>query len=634
MKQLNILLFILFVAFPLYVWGEDIESLLQVYKKESDLSKVTKRESAGELTLFRRDQLERMQAKNLMDVLKTIPWVFTKRGANGLTLFAIPTTSSIPITATRLYINDHDMTSSSFGSAMLIWGEMPIEYIDHIEVYKVSSSIEFGNENGVFVIKVYTKQATRDSGNKMRVMADQTGSWDLNAYSSDVLENGFSYFAYANGRNYKREPYYNHYNEKRYAFKSDLDGYNLYANLNYKKSRLEIGNMHKRSDSFMGNGIHKTPTGGELDADHLYAHFTQKLPYEIKLQLAYDKMSYERSYIDPNGIGIADPTSSNGRDIINDYAIRFEDEIYSAIIEKRLHLQNNQLTFGAFYKYKEMEQSGEYDTLQTPRMKNGFDLYSIYAEEEYDFDDSTRFVLMAKGDFYRYDKDVDSANEFIGRTGIIKNIARFHFKLFYTDTYLSNGFYRLYNPTNTPYAANPHLKHTHVKIGSASVEYKKEKWDLRLFWAQHRLKDAVIYRGNFINADITSVVNLFELSAHYRFDPLNTLYVTLFTGHNDQDQLRSPKYGASLRLDDTFGKFDLYNEARYTSSYTESAYGVYVPYSLDWTVAGKYHFTKDFSLGLRGENLFDKSYSVVYRGYQKPLQSFDRKVWINMEYLF
>ncbi len=627
-------LFIAITLFSLTLFGEDLNNLLQIYKKESDLSKITKRESAGELTLYTRDQLERMQAHDLMDVLKTIPWLYVYRGANGLTLMTPSTLKALPITASRLYINDHDMTSTSFGSAMLVWGEMPVEYIDHIEIYKASSSIEFGNEAGLVIIKVYTKEATRDSGSKARLMADQKGSWNLDLYNSNVLDNGFSYFVYANDNRYKREPYYNTYNNQQYKFKNNRNGYNLYADFQYKKSRLEVGNLHKRSDSFLGIGIHKTPTGGELDANHLYMHFTQHFDYDIKLQLAYDKMNYKRSYVDPNGIYISDPTSSSGRGIVGDYAIEFEDEIYSAILEKRLHLEKHSLTFGAFYKYKEMEQKGEYDTLDIPWSKNTFGLYSVYGEEQYDYDDTTRFVLMAKGDFYRYQKEVDSADEFIGRAGVIKNIERVRMKLFYTDTYLPNSFYTVYNPSSTPYKANPHLRHAQAKIGSASIAYQQKKWDVELFFLQQRIKDGIYYRGVFANSDATLKLNLFEVSGHYRFDEFNTLYSSLFTADNDQDELRSPKYGGLIRLDDTFGKFDLYNEIRYTSSYTDSVYGVYVPYSFDWTSAAKYHVSKDFSVGVRGENLLDKSYGVVYRRYPQPIQSFDRKVWLNVEYLF
>ncbi len=460
-------------VFPMIIWGEDLSGLLQLYKKEADLSHITKRESAGNLTLFTRDDLEKMQVHSLIDILRIVPGFYIYRGANGLTLMEPPTLSSVPVTAIRLYINDHDMTSSSFGSAMLIWGHMPIEYIDHIEVYKTSSSIDFGNETGILVIRLYTKEPSRDSGSKVRLLADQKASYDLNLYNSDVLQNDFSYFVFANGNDYKKEPYHNYYDGEKYTFRDDRQGYSLYANLQYKKSKLEVGKLHKKNDSFLGIGMHKTPTGGDLHADHFYAHFTQQFDYDVQMQLAYDKLGYERSYIDPNGISISNPTSQSGRSIVNDYDILFKDEIYTAILEKKIHLDRHSMTFGAFYKYKKMEQRGRYDALSIPNEVNGFDLYSIYGEERYDFDRSTRFTFMAKGDFYRYKKVVDSADELVARVGVTKDIDRFRLKLFYTDTYLPNSFYSLYNPSNVPFAANPHLKHAQVKMSSISVGISK-----------------------------------------------------------------------------------------------------------------------------------------------------------------
>ncbi len=632
MKRVYILfLFLLFSSSLLS--GEDLDELLQVYKKESDLSKITKKESAGNLTLYTRDQLEKMQARNLVDVLKTVPGIFVYRGVNNLTLFSPQTMAAFPTTAARLYINDHDMTSTSFGSAFLIWGEMPIEYIDHIEVYKTSSSIEFGNESGLLIIKVYTKKPLHDLGSKVRAMADQKGSYDLNIYNTATFENGFSYFAYANVDNNKREPYYNYTDSGRYTFKSDSDSYNLYADLRYKSTKLEIGNIHKRSDSFIGIGFNATPTGGEFDADHFYTHFTQLFDHDVKLELAYDKVGYNRSYIDPNGIYII---KSKAMTTVENYNIKFEDEIYSAVLEKRIRFDKHSILAGAFYKYKEVEQKGRYDTFTTSRSKNGLNLFSLYGEERYDFDPQTRFILMAKGDFYRYDKEVDSANELILRGEIIKKINDFHLKLFYTDTYLPNSFFLLYNSTGIPYTPNPHLKHAQTTIGSGSVEYTQKVWDIKLFFAHHILKDTLTYGGGgkYVNSDKKLKYNWLELNGHYRFDPFNTLFLSFSTAQNGDNEAKSPKYAATMRLEDTLGRFDLYNELLYTSSFTDSEYGVYVGSTLDWTLAGKYHFSKDFSVGIRGENILDKSYSVLYRHYLTPIPSYDRKLWINLEYLF
>lgn len=169
MKKILLLFFCL--AFALYA-KENISDLLALYKEESDLSNITKKEAAGLLDVYTRDDLEKMQVRTLMDVLKTLPDIYAGRNYMNLTTLTRPTMQHMPSTAVRLYINDHDMTSASAGSSFLIWGNMPVEYIDHIEVYKATSSIEFGNENAIIVIKLYTKSAGRENGGKVRLSAD------------------------------------------------------------------------------------------------------------------------------------------------------------------------------------------------------------------------------------------------------------------------------------------------------------------------------------------------------------------------------------------------------------------------------------------------------------------------------
>ena len=118
---------LLFLAFNITVFAEEnFTSLLNAYKVESDLSHITKRESAGIVDVYTRSDLERMQVKTLQDVLKTIPSIHYTRTQNNLVSILEPTAAHSSLSAVRLYINDHDMSSSSFGSAFLIWGELPI----------------------------------------------------------------------------------------------------------------------------------------------------------------------------------------------------------------------------------------------------------------------------------------------------------------------------------------------------------------------------------------------------------------------------------------------------------------------------------------------------------------------------
>ena len=245
--------------------ADDFTSLLNKYKADSDLSKITKRESAGLVEIYTRNELEVMQVKTFDDILKIIPGLHYTRTTNNLSSLSKPTTSTIQLTSVRLYINDHDMSSSSFGSAFLIWGELPLEYIDHIEVYKGSSSIEFGNETASMIIKLYTKTPQREEGGKVRLFTDTQGSADIDTYVASS-QGDFSYFAYANFHTIQRENYYNQYEDNQYTISSDRKGRNLYANIQYKDLRVELGSYAKQSDSFLGIGIHKTPTGGDLKA--------------------------------------------------------------------------------------------------------------------------------------------------------------------------------------------------------------------------------------------------------------------------------------------------------------------------------------------------------------------------------
>ncbi len=617
---------------------ETLEQLLDIYKKESDLSNITKKESAGFLDIYTRDDLEKMQAHNLHDVLKTLSSLYLTRSNINLVQLTKPTQLRMPMSTVRLYINDHDMSSTSFGSAFLVWGEMPIEYIDHIEVYKATSSVEFGNENATLIFRLYTKSASRDEGGKVRLLFDNYGSSDLNAYYAEVIDRDVSYFVYAQHDNINRKVYHTTYNSKVYDYESDKDGFNLYANLKYKEWLFEAGNYNKRNDTFIGlsSSLNKTPSGGEIDSRHTYVHITKKFDSNMKLQLAYDDIVYDGTYIDENGIYI---TTESLPEVVDYAKLRCHDKIFSSILEKKFFMENNSLLLGGFYKNKYFKHEGTYSSatyFNTTNYSNYLNLYSVYMEDSYDLDYDTRLIFSLKGDFFRYQKKVADQDEYILRVGALRNIERFQLKLFYTDTYVPLAFQELYNEENTPYATNPDLKYPSVRIVSASVRYKDEHFRSEFIIATNRLSDGVVYDPTYVYGykNISETVRFYryEWKNLYTFNVNNRLHCDVFTSRNSQEMEYSPKYGVNVRSFNAFGKFDLYNELEYRSSYT-SLYGNYVGASFDYTAAVKYHAGKDLMIGLRAENIFNDAYKVDYAG-AYPIAVTDQKFWINLEYLF
>jgi iron complex outermembrane receptor protein len=612
--------------------AENLNTLLHQYAANSDLSKITKKESAGFLEVYTRRDLERMQVQTLQDILKIIPGFTLNRTSNNLIGLSRPTTPNIDSTAVRLYINDHDMSSSAFGSASLIWGELPLEYIDHIEVYKGTSSIEFGNECATFTIKLYTKTAQREVGKKLRLSADSKQSANLDGYIASTLDD-FSYFAYVNLHNINRTRYTNYYNGNTYDFKSDHEGTNFYVNLNYKNTTIELGSYTKRADSFLGIGTHRTPTGGELDAYQHYIHLTHKFESGVKLQLSYDMLSYKRTYQDPNDINVANLPA------LNYYLIKFDDTIAAVMAEQRFSFAKHSLLLGAFIKQKRFQEYGEFigTSVNHPNsFNNTLLLSSAYVEYTYDYDENTRFIASLKDDYFRYDKNIDTNNELIIRCGMIKNIDKLQLKTFFTKSYIPTPFYKLYNPENIPYKANPHLKNTNSSILSATLRYKTQKQTFEFLIAAHKMDNYILYNRTtsygYFNSNKILKYNYYEFNYSYFFDIDNKLLLTFYTGKNSKNGIFSPRYNSIVRLFNRYKKFDIYNEFIYKSAYDNA--NVTMDASLDFNTAVKYHTSQDLSWGLRAENILNDGDENAYRGYNTAIPVNDREIWLTMEYLF
>ncbi len=603
--------------------AENMDQLLNTYKVESELSKITKSESAGFVDTYTREDLERMQARTLMDVMKlfTIPNV--SRTSNNIAFFTKPTNQSMPNSAIRLYINDHDMAASAYGSDAMMWSDMSLEHIDHILVYKSTSSVEFGNEPGTVIIKLYTKLAEREEGGKVRVMADQKASTSLSAYYAHTTKDNFSYFFSANKENTNREKYYNNTSE----LNSDNQNENFYVNMFFKDWRLELAHYKKNTNSFLGLGRKYTPSGDGLKSDHDYLHLSKKFDNDFKIQLAYDQLHFDASYYDVSGINAGD------FGFVKSYNVDNKDRVLSVIADKVFHTGNNKFLVGGFYKRKKSDTEGDYDT-QISNYDNILNLYSVYAENSYSLDITTMLVASLKFDFYRYEKEVKSQDEYIARIGIIKNIDKLQIKAFYTKTYYATPMAYLYaGDENAPYKTNPDLDYAEPTLLTLGIRYKGDKHELDVRAATVHVKNKIFYDTDkgFINITNKSYEQ-YELKYTYKINRIDKISFDVYSGGNNDSIEMSPKYGAHLIAYNTYKKFDFFNELDYRSDY--SAYGVDVDKSFNFTSAVKYHVSADFSVGVKGENILGKGFEQAYKGLDKSIPVFDKKFWINMEYVF
>lgn len=110
--------------FTVMLLSEEVamDKLLNQYRIENDLSEQTKQENEGQLTIFTRQDLERMQAYRLSDVLKTIKSFTYQNSVDGTPVMVNYTAQAFDSALVRLSINDHDIASLFYGSAVSVWG--------------------------------------------------------------------------------------------------------------------------------------------------------------------------------------------------------------------------------------------------------------------------------------------------------------------------------------------------------------------------------------------------------------------------------------------------------------------------------------------------------------------------------
>ncbi|WP_297442590.1 TonB-dependent receptor plug domain-containing protein [Sulfurimonas sp.] len=604
--------------------SENFDALLTSYEEESSGSKITKSESAGFVDLYTRKDLDRMQARTLGDITKLFTIPFISRTSLNTTLFSKPSQNGVPTSGVRIYINDHDITPSAYRSGAMICDSITLDFIDYVEVYRSSASIEFGNEPSTVVIKLYTKRPAKEEGSKIRLTGDNKGSAYLSAYSAKTLTGEMSYLAYANVNEIQRDVYYN----QGAALKSDSSNRNFYANLNYRSWTFEIGGFTSRGDSLLGLGVNVTPETTKRDVNYLYGHITKKFDNGVRAQVSVDSIVTDAQMIDRGGIITA------GYGSVESYKFNNSENVYSLILDKTFKTSTNSLYIGGFVKHKTVAVDETFDGASTDFSTN-YTLYSLFLENKYDIDTTTTLVASLKGDTYRYEtKSIKDTNEYIFRLGAIKNIDKFQIKAFYTRTYYTAPLSVLYSgDSDTLYKTNGNLNFSQPTLYSLGVAYRGKKHFFNIRSSYIVLSNPIKYdmQEGFVNKNQTNYTQ-YEASYTYKYTKDSKISLDAYYGQREDLEEYSAPYGGHIVAYNSYGDFDLFNLLDYRAGY--SNFGVSATPSYDWTSSIVYHATEDLLFGLKGENILDKGYKQLYRGLEYGINVFDRKFWLNMEYQF
>lgn len=605
-----------------------LDSLLKEYKSAEEPYHHTKKESAGHIRVITRSELDKMQAYTLNDVLKTVRFFTLQPRKNGMTTLVRSGETQMSSLPAKLYINSHELNSATLGNVLVQYGRMGLYFIDYIEIYQAGNSVTFGNEPGTLLIKLFTKDPSRENSTSIQASVDSFGSTTLQGVDAKTFDE-YSYLANVD----LRKNNYKNYTSNNSELSRDGERGQFYFKFSKKGDYdIEVGAIKEKYDIFSGMGM--STVDGDTQTSDIYTHITKYFENNLKIMLTASYEKFELYDKDAIGIPLPGVTAPFPKQLDTQVCT----QVYSAIIEKRFINANNELFLGAQFKHQTFG-INEYKTDGIDYARNWgpkeLDIYMLYAENLYNIDENNLISLSVKIDHYEngFNK---SSTEHILRAGYVALIdEKWTFKLFAMESYMYPTFLQTtYSPN---YNINPDLQSAESLTTTAELIYTLEDSVFGFGLGRSTTDNAIIFDMNATNLSESIYINSanensFEFifaNMEHKFNIDNKIKMEIYKQF--RDNYYSPKQGASIQLFNTIGRFDIYNELLYNSKYT-SLEGIDIKEGFDYSLGAIYRLNKKTELKLKAENIFDRASETPLGDIR--VSATDRRVLLTMEYTF
>lgn len=455
MKNIKIFVFILLTVLPLVSYGEDIGKILSEYEEASDLSNKTKTESLGHYTVITRRDLDIMQAYTLSDVLKSLKLHTYIPNRFGIYQLTSAGASAGLNTSYRLFIDDHEVSSIHTDNPFLIFDKYPLDNIDHIEIYYGAGAVRIGNEPSLIIVKLYTKDPSRENASVIRTSVSSRRDYTLSFNDARVIK-GISYNLLISSV-YENFPTYR-------ASSADLSRDTkrnfLFFKINYQDTSVDVSFADVKRDGFGGIAVDFTPTISRTSSQDFYINLTQKFLEDksLKLNLSVDINRRDGEFANDlvgGGIFVTsiypdNPTSNILKVPIYYYEKRNLNK-YTFYISKEFKTEKNTLLIGSSYKIKENDikfvkyktLSGDY-TLNKLTNFDKVNLFTAFVENQFNITDKNLLFVSLKFDHYSRNGGYRDLTNYIARAGFVSYLNdNLYTKAFITRTYIPPSFYEI-----------------------------------------------------------------------------------------------------------------------------------------------------------------------------------------------
>lgn len=625
----RVLLCAIFCFSLLAAQENEFEKLLNRYANHHELYLSTKKENAGHVIIFSRRDIDRMQAYILDDLLKTVRFFNIKVDSRGFAVPVLAGASNSYNQPIRIYIDNYQIESNTFGSPLDKIGKINLYFIDHVEIYLLGSSTQFGGDPGSIVIKLYTKKPERENGTFLQLLAGSDHSNSEEILFAGELNKDYSLLFNAT----RLEDRYDTIHSKIGPLDRDGKRYDFYAKLNHRDDfEIDMEYIHHRYD-ILKSALKKDIRLNEGKLENLYIHLNKRLPWQMMIDVSFTNEENGFEFL----TGTPQILSNNKK--VSSLEQTLVTEIGYGALTKTFEWNKAQLLLRAEHKSSHLRlkrYNGDGNAMKhISGNRNTIRRTAISAHFRYDIDDSNRLVVGLERAFVDLDRSSDKTLDY-ARAGYITNIyKRFDVKVFATHKEIMPTSKELYY--STVIKSNPNLKPYTFDTYSTEIIYNADRYTLEFGGGKNFVEDIVTTPQNpkskpptFINSGRKTSSYKSYLRLDYFLDTDNKWTAEIFKTWIDDPA--SPTAGAYLALFNSFGRFECYNGLVYREEYTDRNDKEFDA-SFDWTAAITWHKSKHLLFKLKGENLLDRALES-YIADDAIATPRERRLLIGMEYTF
>lgn len=629
---------------------ETINDLLRDYKVSSDLSYKTRNETIGHISVITADDIKRLQAYKLSDILKSIKFFNYMDNIYGVHNLSLLTGTNSVSSAVRMYINDHEVSSVYTMSPFLVWDDLPLDFVSHIEVYYGEGSLSLGHESGTTIIKIYTKQPSKENGGLLRSSISSKNDKEISLMYGFDTSKEWSYMVFANTSQLKHKDYID-------GQQVSKNKENQYAYINLQKENLNIdfGYGYTKKDPFVSLARDIKPNSGYTYSKDYYLNLTKVFDDGVEFNISFDQNEREFEFSNDEGIMMLPVINPSNLFTITTTIPKYYSENltfkkYYASLSKELNIDNHRVIGALTYKQKQYETNsrsyvGMVFNNPSPTNKeilSSFskeEISSVMLEDLYRLNDTNYLIANARFDYYQKNGGYDNLQEKMFRLGYIWEMnENFGTKAFVSHTYFAPSFYNIDFASKSKTNNGKDLQSEPVKYYSLEAILADDTNRLSAMYIHLEIdKYFTIDETSFgfYNSDQRVVGDGFLLEYEKTFENSDKFYIN-YGVVNSNLGVNSSKNSIAMRYLGTFEDFDYFAELIYKSGY--KLQNIDIKDGYDVNIGATYNVSKDLSFSLKGENVFGKGIKVPYKNYAtgeyKTLKNNSPKTILTMKWNF